>query len=185
MRSHTVPRFLLDQFAYYDPVTKSRRLWQYAKGRPPTGFASPTSATRIASHFADPANAARERLLETRLNQEFENPVHQFLPNFKYQTFVLGRLQIRQLTRYITLLFNRSQNRRGATKEQTYIAIESKRAFIADEEKLTRIDVIWTMEMIRLGYSFNRPVNANDVRESAEKTIVKMQTAEHQQTAYW
>jgi len=37
MKSHTVPRFLPDQFAYDDPKTKSRRLWQYAKGRAPSG----------------------------------------------------------------------------------------------------------------------------------------------------
>lgn len=184
MKSHTVPRFLLDQFAYDDPITDSRRLWCYARGRKPNGFASPTSATRIKSHFADPENAERERRLETRLNDEFENPVHQFLPNFKYRTFVLGRLQIRQLTRYITLLFNRSQNRRGATKEQTQIAIDSTRDFLRDEEKLQRVAGRWTMEMIRLGYSFDRPVNANDVRQSAEQMIARMQTEEHQQTAY-
>jgi len=40
------------------------------------------------------------------------------------------------------------------------------------------------MEMIRLGYQIDRPVNANDVRESAERMMATMQTKEHQQTAY-
>ncbi len=31
MKSHTVPHFLLDKFAYDDPVTRSRRLWQYSR----------------------------------------------------------------------------------------------------------------------------------------------------------
>jgi hypothetical protein len=84
MKSHTVPRFLLDQFAYDDPKTKSRRLWQYAKGRAPSGKASPTTATRIDQHFSDPADAQREAQLETKLNQEFEDPVHKFLRLLSY-----------------------------------------------------------------------------------------------------
>jgi hypothetical protein len=144
MNSHTVPRFLLDQFAYDDPIKTSRRLWQYTKGRPPRAFASPTSATRIPGHFADPANAKREAELETRLNQEFENPVHQFLRDLQYRAFVLSPLSIRQLTRYVTLLWNRSQNRRGGTKQQVEISIESTRAFLADEEKVRKVAARWT-----------------------------------------
>ncbi len=184
MKSHTVPRFLLDQFAYDDPITKSRRLWRYAKGRPPSRFASPTSATRIDRHFADPANAEREAELETRLNEEFENPVHQFLGNLLYRTFVLSRLHTRQLTRYVTLLFNRSDNRRRATKEQVAIAIESTRAFILNEEKLSKVAAHWTLEMIRLGYPLERSVNGEDVKKSAERMIATMQTECHQQTTY-
>jgi hypothetical protein len=82
MKSHTVPRFLLDQFGYDDPITRSRRLWQYVKGRIATGFASPRAATRVEGHFTDPANAARESALERRLIDEFENPVHELLPLF-------------------------------------------------------------------------------------------------------
>jgi hypothetical protein len=184
MRSHTVPRLLLDQFAYDNPLTGSRRLWQYAKGRPPSGFASPKSATRIDHYFADPVNAEREERLETRLNEEFENPVHQFLGNLRYRTFVLSRLHTRQLTRYITLLFNRSVNRRQATKEQVTIAIESTRAFISNEEKLSKVAARWTLEMIRLGYPVERPVSGEDVKESAKRMIATMQTENHQQTTY-
>jgi hypothetical protein len=35
MLSHTVPRKLLEHFAFDDPVTRSKRLWRYQKGRPP------------------------------------------------------------------------------------------------------------------------------------------------------
>jgi hypothetical protein len=184
MKSHTVPRFLLDQFAYDDPHTKSRRLWQYAKGRQPSRRASPTSATRIDCHFADPANNKREAELESRLNEEFENPVHQFLGSLRYRTFVLSRLHTRQLTRYVTLLFNRSENRRRATREQVAIAIESTRAFISNEEKLSKVSARWTHEMIRLGYTLERPVNGEDVKKSAESMIATMLTEDHQQTTY-
>jgi hypothetical protein len=60
MLSHTVPRKLLEQFAYDDPVTRSKRLWRYQKGRAPWPKASPKSATRWDRHFADPANAGKE-----------------------------------------------------------------------------------------------------------------------------
>jgi hypothetical protein len=110
VKSHTVPRFFLDQFAYDDPKTKSRRLWQYAKGRPPSGKASAATATRIEHHFADPADGEREKWLETRLNNEFEDPVHKFLAQMRYRNFVLSPIHIRQLTRYVRLLFNRSRN---------------------------------------------------------------------------
>jgi hypothetical protein len=184
MKSHTVPKFLLEQFAYDDPITGSRRLWQYAKGRPPNGFASPKTATRVNRHFADPASEAREAELERRLNQEFENPVHQFLASLRYRTFVLSRLHTRQLTRYITLLFNRSENRKRATEQLTAIAIESTRALLANEEKLSRVAGRWTLQMIRLGYTGDVPVTSDHVRQSLEKMIARMQSRDHQQTTY-
>jgi hypothetical protein len=184
MKSHTVPRFLLDQFAYDDPVRKQRRLWQYAKGRAPTGAASPRSATRIDRHFADPINEEREAKLETRLNDEFEDPVHKFLKNLQMWTFFMSRLQVRQMTRYTTLLFNRSQNRRGATAEQVTLAIQTTQSFLADDEKVAKVATRWTMEMIRLGYELDRPVGSAEVRKSAEDMIAIMQTPEHQQTTY-
>jgi hypothetical protein len=96
----------------------------------------------------------------------------------------MTRQDIRKLTRYITLLFNRSQNRRSATREQIGVAIESTRAFLADEEKIGRVAGRWTLEMIRLGRSLSRTVTHEEVRRSAEQMIANMQTVEHQQTAY-
>src|ERR1700722_16944095 len=74
MFSHTVPKKLLEQFAYHEVRTKSRRLWQYQKGLPPWWKASPGRATAWDGHFADPANAAQEEQIELRLKQEFEDP---------------------------------------------------------------------------------------------------------------
>jgi hypothetical protein len=159
-------------------------LWQYAKGRPSSQLASPTSATRISRHFADPANKEREARFEARLNDEFEDPVHKFLKSLQMWTFVMSRLQVRQMTRYITLLFNRSQNRRGATAEPVSLAIQTTQSFLADEEKVAKVAARWTMEMIRLGYELDRPVGNADVRKSAEDMIATMQTPEHQQTTY-
>lgn len=154
------------------------------EGRLPWGFASPTSATRIEHHFADPADTEREEKLETRLNEEFENPVHQFLGQLRYRTFALSRLHVRQLTRYVTLLFNRSDNRRKATKEQVAVGIESMRSLLAKQEQLVQLAERWTFEIIRLGHPLQRPVTVDEVRLSVEKIIANMQTEEHLQTTY-
>src|ERR1700722_16983297 len=84
MFSHTVPKKLLEQFAYDDPRTKSKRLWQYQKGLPPWWKASPGRATAWDGHFADPANAAKEEQIELRLKQEFEDPVNEFIEMIGY-----------------------------------------------------------------------------------------------------
>src|ERR1035438_5681224 len=98
MRSHTVPKKLLEQFAYDDPVTRSKRLWRYQKGRAPWPKASPKSATRWDRHFADPANATKEAELENRLKREFEDPVNEFVEMIALRTFVLTSSNIRALT---------------------------------------------------------------------------------------
>ena len=63
---------------YDDPITKSRRLWRYQKGRSPYPNASPRTATRWDGHFADPADSAKEAEIEVRLKREFEDPVNEF-----------------------------------------------------------------------------------------------------------
>ncbi len=98
MRSHTVPRKLLEQFAYDDPVTRSKRLWRYKKGRAPWPHASPRTATRWDRHFTDPANAAKEAELEARLKREFEDPVNEFIEMIGFRTFLFTPANIRALT---------------------------------------------------------------------------------------
>ncbi|WP_312024231.1 DUF4238 domain-containing protein [Edaphobacter aggregans] len=184
MESHTVPRKLLDQFAYDDPVTRSRRLWRYAKDRPPSGRASPRTATRISEHFADPANSEREARLEDRLNREFENPVHTFLDQLGYRTFVMSRSHIRQLTRYVSLLFNRSQARRQATKQQVDIAIESSHALLNNEAQIAQIAGKWTLDLIGQGQPMQRSVTLDEVRAAVQGMIEDMLAKDHQQTTY-
>jgi hypothetical protein len=184
MESHTIPRKLLDQFAYYDSVTASRRLWQYAKGREPWGRASPRTATRISNHFADPTDSEREARLEDRLNREFEDPVHSFIDQLRYRTFVLSRSHIRQLTRYVSLLWNRSESRRMATKYQVDIAIESSRALLANDSQISRLAGKWTMDLIGLGQPMQRTITQAEVREAIQKMIADMLAEEHLQSTY-
>jgi hypothetical protein len=184
MESHTVPRKLLDQFAYDDPVTRSRRLWQYARGREPWGRSSPRTATRISNHFADPADSEREARLEDRLNREFEDPVHRFIDQLRYRTFVLSRSHIRQLTPYVSLLWNRSEARRTATKQQVDIAIESCRALIANDEQISMIVGKWTLDLIGQGQPMQRVVTPGEVRKAVQRMIDNMMAQDHIQSTY-
>src|ERR1700722_4532878 len=149
MKSHTVPKKLLKNFAYDDPVTGSKRLWRYQKGMAPYRNAAPKPPTRWDGHFAAPANTAKEAELETRLEREFEHPVNQFLDFIGYSTFFWEAKYIRALTGYVTMLFTRSRARRAASQIQADLMIEAMRSVVADEKKVSaliskhRVDAFW------------------------------------------
>lgn len=186
MKSHTVPRFLLNQFAYDDPVTRSRRLWQYSRDRKPWKRASPATATRFDHHFQDPADPGREERLETRLNQAIENPVHRFLAELRFGDLFPWQPQyVAQLTRYITLLFNRSRSRRDATREHTQIQVESLTSLLANDDQVSQIAARWTIRQIGNGISPDEAtVTVDEVRERLNETIKRIQTEEHIKTTY-
>jgi hypothetical protein len=106
MDSHTVPEKLLKQFAFQH-AKKGLRLWRYQKGREPYWDVSPHKATVIVGHFADPRDGEREESIETKLNLQFENPVHDFIEQLSFRTFVLSarhsHLNIKFTERYTKL----------------------------------------------------------------------------------
>ena len=183
MKSHTVPKKLLEQFAYDDPVTRSKRLWRYQKGRPAYNNASPKTATRWDGHFADPVDSAKEAELEARLQREFEEPVNRFIEMIGYRTFVLTPAHIRQLTGYTTMLFNRSRARRTASDGQTDMKIEAFRALLSDERKLCELAAKHTMDMIERGYPL-RIVTKEEEVEAIEKTISAHSSSDEVQRSY-
>ena len=184
MQSHTVPRKLLDQFAYDDPVTKSRRLWQYAKGREPWGKASPKTATRVNGQFSDPEDAEKEAQLEHRLNRGFETPVNEFIEQLGFRTFVFSPLHVRQLTAYVSLLFHRSKARRAATQQQLDIAVESYTALLANEDQLSQIAGKWTLDVIREGHALQRTISVTEVRAAITQMLNDQLAEGHLQHTY-
>jgi hypothetical protein len=184
MQSHTVPRKLLDQFAYDDPVTRSRRLWRYQKGRHPYGNASPRTATRFEGHFSDPRDPDKELELENRLTREIEDPVNAFIEIVAYRTFVLTSDHIRKLTRYITLLFNRSRARLGATQHQLDIMIGSMNALLSNDEQLEIIAAKLTVEGAERGYALTRPLTKEDVAKVLRRNIEGQNTESQLQHNY-
>jgi hypothetical protein len=171
MKSHTIPQKLLEQFAFYDKVTDSLRLWRYEKGRAPFKKAPPKGATVIPGHFSDPRDANKELELETRLAREVEEPVNAFLGTLGYRTFVFSPVNVRQLTTYISLLFTRSKARQLATRQLVDIKIESMRKLLANDEQLSKIAAKWTMDLIEEGHHLSRPVTKEEVAEKTRELI--------------
>lgn len=183
MKSHTAPKKLLEQFTYYDPVTRSKRLWRYQKGRAPYGAAAPKTATRWDGHFAHPANRGKESELEQRLEREFEHPVNQFLDMIGYRTFVLQSRHIRALAGYITMLFTRSRARRAASQDHAEITIEALRSLLSDDQQLSDLIGKHTMDVIALGLD-TRMVTREEVVSAIEKTIAAHSDAHEEQRRY-
>jgi hypothetical protein len=184
MKSHTVPRKLLEQFAYYDPATRSKRLWRYQKGKPPYGRAAPKMATRWEGHFADPADSTKEFELEERLKREFEDPVNKFIDMIGYRTFVLTATHIRSLAGYITILFSRTRARRAASDGQKNVMIEALRALLSDDERLSQLAAKLTMDMIDSGYPLSRMATKQEIVEVIEDTIATHTNSDEAQRHY-
>jgi Protein of unknown function (DUF4238) len=184
MRSHTVPRKLLDQFAYDDPVTKSRRLWRYGKGQPPDPRASPKTATRWAGHFAHPENALKEKELEDRLEREFEAPVNDFIEMIGYRTFYLDARRIYLLTGYVRMLFSRSFSRKAASAIHAKTKVDAFRALLKDDKMLTALTAKYTMEAIRLGLPVTEMVTKEQIIAITKKQIATHSGPEEAQRDY-
>ena len=170
MRSHTVPRKLVEQFAFDDPDTRSKRLWTYEKGVPPY-MSSPKSATRWDGHFADPRDAAKEEQLEKRLNHEIEEPVNEFLEQIRYRAFVLSEDHKRKLTRYITVLFNRSRARLGATQHLLDKMLESMEALLSNDDQLQAIADKVTVDLLTAGVRLERNATKEEIPGVLRRTI--------------
>ena len=184
MNSHTVPRKLLDQFAYDDPVTRQRRLWRYQKARRPYPKASPESATVIDTHFADPRNPTKEFEIETRLNREIEQPVNEYIEQLGYRTFAFNLSYVRQLSAYVYLLFVRSKARQKATQQQIDITVHSIRSLLADEEKMGRVAERWTTTALQRRKKLDRPFKISDVRIVLETLLADQLSPDHLQHSY-
>jgi len=163
MQSHTVPKKLLEQFAYQDPLTKSLRLWRYEMSRTPYAKASPKTATRIDGHFWHPDNPSKERELETRLNDEFENPVNRFLFEVAQPGYVGTALHRKQLTLYVTLLFLRSEARRKASGHNLEVARMAVEKFLGNERQLQTVAAKWSIDLLLSGKLRSGLVTPDDV----------------------
>lgn len=146
MESHTVPRKLLEQFAYDDAITGSKRLWRYEKDRPPYKKASPRTATRINRHFSHPDDATKESEIERRLNREFEEPVNKFLFDITDPCFLPTDERRKQLTFYVTLLFQRSEARRLASMHLQDVFDQALELFIKNESQVLTVAAKWGLE---------------------------------------
>jgi hypothetical protein len=184
MKSHTVPKRLLRQFAYPEASTKSDRLWRYEKGRPPYPKASPDTATRVEGHFVDPSDDEIEAAIERRLAYEIEDPVNQFIARFCDPKFAMTEGQRRKMTRYVTLLFNRSVARRNATKHLLEIRNSALNSFLSNEIQLATVAAHWSIDAFFKGLNFGRLLTTEDVRNAARRYLVTSPSGREAQEWY-
>jgi Protein of unknown function (DUF4238) len=182
MKSHTIPARLLRQFAYFDPITKSQRLWKYSKGIPPDPKASPKTATRIDGYFENPSDEKTENLIETKLAQDIEDPVHKFIAKFDDPLWTMTIQQRHQMIRYISLLFNRSAARKQGTKHTSQIMGLTVERFISNETKLLTVAAQWSLNHFFRGQSML--FKAKDIVNAAKNVLTKMQTETSRQESY-
>jgi len=184
MQSHTVPRKVLEQFAYDDAVTSSKRLWRYEKGRRPYPKASPRTATRIGGHFSDPEDAAKEAELETRLNREFEEPVNSFLFEITDPAFVPTDARRRRLTFYVQVLFSRSEARRKASTHLQKVEECILKLFIDNESQVQTVAAKWSMDLLLSGRVRSGFVTTADVIASARNCAARLSETATTQKGY-
>jgi len=134
-------------------------------------MSSPKSATRWDGHFADPRDAAKEEQLEKRLNREIEKPVNEFLEQIRHRAFVLSEDHKRKLTRYVTVLFNRSRARLGATQHLLDKMLESMEALLSNDDQLQAIADKATVDLLTAGVRLERNATKEEIAEVLRRTI--------------
>ncbi|HEY5213639.1 MAG TPA: DUF4238 domain-containing protein [Acidobacteriaceae bacterium] len=183
MDSHTVPEKLLKQFAFEHPK-KGLRLWRYQKGRAPYWDVSPSKATVIAGHFSDPRDAAREESIEVSLNQLFENPVHDFIEQLSFKTFVFAAHHTVALAPYIALLWHRSKARKAVTSQHHDLSVQALEKLKNRDDLLGHIASSWTLGIIKLGWTLDAPVGKHQVVEFIDGFIARYKRPHHAESSY-
>ncbi|WP_263385868.1 DUF4238 domain-containing protein [Granulicella arctica] len=185
MKSHTTPKRLLKQFSYKHPVEQSDWLWQYTKGKKPNGRKSPTSATRIDGFYADPNDSAIEAEVEMRLAQEIEQPVNDFMDEICDPGFVLTHERKLALTRYIFMLFQRSQARRSGQGSLAAVKAHAFTAFLNNPRQLATVAAHLNIEEMAQGRRFSHGLITSEiVAENAKRMMRADNTHDSLQRTY-
>ncbi len=146
MLSHSVPRKLLEQFAYFHTPTQSLRLWRYEKNKSPYPKAAPKSATTFEHYFEHPHKPTLEEETERAIAQKIEDPVHRFLCELRDPDFRMNPQQREAMTRYISLLFSRSRARREGSKHVQELIGIALQLFLANESQILTVAAQWSLE---------------------------------------
>jgi hypothetical protein len=185
MKSHTTPKRLLKQFSYKHPVEQSDWLWQYSKGKKPNGRKSPTSATRIDGFYADPNDSVIEVEVETRLARDIEQPVNDFMDEVCDPEFVLTDERKLALTRYIFMLFQRSQARRSGQGPMMAVRAHAFSSFLNNPKQLATVAAHWNMEALSQGRGFSDGlITPEHVAEGAKHMMLVQNTPDALQRSY-
>lgn len=171
MRSHAIPMRLLKQFAYFEPKTKSLRLWRYQRGMRLAGSASPKSETRIEGYFAKPSDSAFEKNIEKILADEVENEVHDFLSQLTSRLFVFSDHHKRALTRYIALLFVRCPGWKLAVRARMDETRRRLAAFIENEDAFLKY-------VMKISIKERQPLSPEAFKGAYQRYLSRLETEE-------
>ena len=167
-----------------DPVTRSLRLWKYSKGKPPYPNASPKTATRIDGFFANPNDATTETAIEKKLGAEVEDHVHKFISKFNDSSWTMTDEHRRYMTRYINLLFNRSESRKEGTKHTQQIMARTLERFLGNEVRLITVAAQWSMKAFFRRQPLPRLLTPQDVADAASRVMRQIQTESARQKGF-
>jgi Protein of unknown function (DUF4238) len=107
------------------------------------------------------------------LAYEVEDPVNQFITDFCDPLFVMTEQQQRRMTRYVTLLFNRSVARRNATKHLLEMRNGALNSFLANQTQLITVSAHWNIDAYFRGLTFGRLITTDDVARAARRYLSK------------
>lgn len=184
MKSHTVPRRLLEQFAFPDGHTKSLRLWRYRKGLPPRCDVAPKKASQIPRYFGNSNDPQQEMVLEQRLNAEVESPVHLFLPKLASGQLCFDDHVRAKLARYIVLLFSRSRARRQGMAITQALRRRLLGEALDCETCMQTAATSWNLQVHLSGVRTARLFEPRDIRAIVSAKLIDAETETDQQDAF-
>ena len=135
-------------------------------------------------HFADSRDGELEVRIETRLANEIEDPVNQFISQFLDPSFVLTDAQRRRMTRYVTLLFNRSMACRVSTRHREEIKVHAIRQFLANEEQQATVAAQWNLDVYFNRVRLGSLITIDDVVRAVRRLTVFSDPASSEQESY-
>ena len=151
---------------------------------PPYPRASPKTATRIDGFFAKSDDQAAEGIIERKLAEKIEDPVHKFISKFDDPAWSIDEHQRRQMTRYIILLFNRCEARKEGTKHTQKIQAITLQRFLDDEVRLITVAAQWNIKALLGGKRLPGLITAHTVAVAAKRLMHYLQTDLAHQDAF-
>lgn len=131
--------------------------------------------------------------LERRLQKEIEEPVNSFLSQMSHPSFVPTETQRREMTRYLTLLFNRSIAKREAASHKRDMVSNAVYRFMANEQQQLTVATHWHLRRTMPKYwqlhrhsvkNHDRLFTKSDVIRLARKAYESLKTESAMQHSY-
>ena len=144
-----------------------------------------SSVARLRIVGLDQDDLAIELELETRLAQEIEQPVNDFMDDVCDLGFVLTDERKLALTRYIFMLFQRSQARRSGQGPMMAVGTHAFNAFLNDPTQLATVAAHWNMEAMAQGRRFSDGlITPEHVAEAVKRMMRVHNTPDALQRSY-